>query len=187
MRHWLLLTATVFLAALPRHLAARVFTTPEAAFASAFPTATMSSTRLYLTAGQRDDIQHRLGRPVHSRLYTVYLALDRSGRRTGYGFVHTEKVRSKEQTLFIAVTPEETIRSITLISFFEPEEYTPSERWLRLFQGKGTGKATGKGSAETLLPGVDIPVISGATLTTRACADSARLILMLVPLAKQAP
>lgn len=164
-------------------LAARVFTTPEAALQAAFPKAKISVKRLYLTPEQKEEIQRRLSRPVPNRLYTVYVAMDDSGHASGYGFLHTTRVRSKEQTLFITVTPDERIRSVTLISFFEPEEYMPPGRWLRIFEGKGNRK----GGPDALMPGVDIPVISGATLTTRSCAETARLVLMLVPLARQIP
>lgn len=186
MLHRLLPAALAALAtflAVPQGLEARVFTTPEAAMEAAFPKTKITTRRLYLTTAQKEEIQHRWGRPVQSRLYTVFLAVDDRGRRTGYGFLHTEKVRSKEQTLFIAVTPEEAIRSVTLVSFFEPEEYIPPNRWLRLFEGKSLARSAGDG----LLPGLDIPVMSGATLTTRSCAESARFILMLMPLAKQIP
>lgn len=162
--------------ALPAAVQARVYTTPEQALEQAFGK-NYEKKRLHLYPAQKEAIEKKIGRDVKSRLYTVYVGFDANKRPTGYGFFHTERVRTKEQTLFIVVTPDEKIRDVVLISFYEPDDYAPTDRWLKLLLGKS--------KSDALTPGVDLPAISGATLTTRSSADTAKLSLALTPYVKQ--
>lgn len=176
-RHYaVLLCCLLFFWLMPAQLQARVYTTPEQAIEQAFGK-NYKKKRLHLFRSQKEAIEKKIGHEVKSRLYTVYIGVDAQQRPTGYGFFHTERVRTKEQTLFIVVAPDETIRDVILISFYEPDDYAPGNRWLKLLLGK-SGK-------DPVTPGVDLPAISGATLTTRAAANTAKLALALTPYAKQ--
>lgn len=175
MRHWLA-GVWIVLFAMPGVVQARVYTTPEQALEQAFGR-NYEKKRLHLYPAQKEEIEKKIGRDIKSRLYTVYVGFDANKRPTGYGFFHTERVRTKEQTLFIVVTPDEKIRDVALISFYEPDDYAPTDRWLKLLSGKS--------KSDALTPGVDLPAISGATLTTRSSADTAKLALALTVYAKQ--
>jgi hypothetical protein len=105
---------------------------------------------------------------VTERLVTFYTAR-RGAAVEGYAVIHGHVVRTKRETFAIAFEPDGRIRSITVLSFLEPEEYRPSERWLAQFVGKGT--------EDRLAVGQDVSPISGATLTARGVAQESRWLL----------
>ena len=105
---------------------------------------------------------------VNERLVTFYTAR-RAGAVAGYAVLHTHVVRTKPETLAIAFEPDGRIRSITVLSFLEPPEYLPGERWLAQFRGKGP--------EDRLLVGQDVAAITGATLTARGVAEESRWLL----------
>jgi hypothetical protein len=96
----------------------------------------------------------------------------------GYAVVQSHVVRTKRETLLVAFEPDGRIRRITVLSFLEPPEYKPSERWLAQFAGKGTG--------DRLAVGDDVAPISGSTLSARGVSDQARWLLQALRAAKEA-
>ena len=82
---------------------------------------------------------------------------------------HTQKVRSKSQTIMLHITEEGEIIDILLCKFKEPAKYKPSKKWLGQFIGKTLN--------EDLRLKRDIDGVSGATLTSRATVKSVREIL----------
>jgi hypothetical protein len=105
---------------------------------------------------------------VPERLVTFYTA--RKGADVlGYAAIHTHVVRTKQETLSLAFEPDGRIRKITVLSFLEPPEYKPSERWLAQFDGKRAG--------DRLAVGQDIAPITGATLTARGITEASRWLL----------
>ncbi len=151
-------------------LLAEVYNLPESALARQFPGAAVERKTVYLTQEQRRQLDARLGGPSESRMNTFYVAR-KNGAVLGYGIFETHTVRTKDETLFIVVDTAGSIRHVELISFFEPEDYRPVQRWLALFLGKTEHDA--------ISPGNDIAAISGASLTSRAVARSVRKVLML--------
>lgn len=105
---------------------------------------------------------------VKERLVTFYTA-SKGGAPLGYAVIHSHVVRTKRETFAIAFEPDGRIRKITILSFLEPEEYRPSDRWLRQFDGKGP--------RDRLAVGDDIAPITGATLSARGIAEESRLLL----------
>jgi hypothetical protein len=105
---------------------------------------------------------------VKERLVTFYTA-SKDGRALGYAVIHSHVVRTKRETFAIAFEPDGRIRKISILAFLEPEEYRPSERWLRQFDGKGP--------QDRLAVGDDIAPISGATLSARGIAEESRWLL----------
>jgi hypothetical protein len=105
---------------------------------------------------------------VKERLVTFYTARKGDGV-LGYAVIHSHVVRTKRETFSIAFQPDGRIRKITILSFLEPEEYKPSDRWLAQFQGKGPD--------DRIAVGNDIAPISGATLSARGIADESRWLL----------
>lgn len=141
----------------------------EAAIRSVFPDAERIEAKDVLLS---DDMVKRiesLARArVKERLVTFYTAR-RGGAVAGYAVIHSHVVRTKRETLTLAFEPDGRIRSITVLSFLEPEEYRPSDRWLAQFRGKGEN--------DRLATGQDIATITGATLTARGIAEESRWLL----------
>ena len=119
-----------------------------------------------------DDLAARVERlaraRVQERLVTFYAA--RKGDATvGWAVIHSHVVRTKRETFAIAFEPDGRIRKITVLSFLEPAEYKPSDRWLKQFEGKGP--------QDRLAVGDDLAPITGATLTARGVAEQSRFLL----------
>jgi hypothetical protein len=110
---------------------------------------------------------------VRERLVTFYTAM-RGGAVTGHAVIQSHIVRTKRETLLLAFEPDGRIRRISVVAFLEPEEYRPADRWLRQFEGKGTG--------DKLAVGQDIAPITGATLTARGVSEQARWLLQALKL-----
>ena len=87
------------------------------------------------------------------------------------GLFDTRVVRTKDQTLFVALSPGGQVQRISIVSFFEPKEYMVPARWLRLWQGRDHTRAN--------IPGKDLPGISGATMSTAAVSRTVRKTLYL--------
>lgn len=92
-----------------------------------------------------------------------------AGKVTGYAFFEATIVRTKPATIMAVVNPDSTVRSVQVLSFYEPLDYLPPPRWLSLFRNRGLG--------EGLWPERDIHHITGATLTVRAVTLAVRRIL----------
>ncbi len=67
------------------------------------------------------------------------------------------------------VNPDSTLRIVEVLSFYEPQDYLPTPRWLALFRNRIL--------SEGLWPKRDIHQITGATLTTQALTLAARRML----------
>lgn len=152
-------------------LHARVYVETKQALAEAFPDATLLERKaLYLTKAQQADLTQESGLEKIGRFHTFYVAR-KNNAVLGYALFDTHVVRTKEETVLIALNADGSVRAVRMISFFEPQEYLAPERWLAIF--------TGKTGADTLRPGSDLPTISGATLTTRAISTAVRKAVQL--------
>ncbi len=161
------LIATLVLSS-DRSLLAMVLKEPVRALETQFPGASIRRTAVYLKPEERADLERQLGFRLEGRFHTFYVAT-RAGQTLGYATFDTHRVRTKEETLFVVIAPDGSVRHVEVISFFEPQEYLAPPRWLQLFQGRRDG----------LQPGVDLPAISGATMTTHAVARTVRKVLLL--------
>lgn len=149
-------------------LYAVVLNLPEQALRSQFPDSVVQRTPVYLSKADQARIESQLGFRLGSRFHTFYVA--KKGRELlGYATFDTHRVRTKEETLFVVLAPDGTVRHVEVISFFEPQEYLAPPRWLKLLIGRKDG----------LHPGVDLPAISGATMTTNAVSRTVRKTIAL--------
>ena len=127
-----------------------------------------------------DDLARRIDELARSRIaermVTFYTAR-RGADVLGYAVVQSHVVRTKRETLLVAFEPDGRIRRIVVVSFLEPPEYKPSERWL--------GQFAGKGAADRLAVGDDLAPISGSTLSARGVAEQSRWLLQALQVAKQ--
>lgn len=114
---------------------------------------------------------------ITERMVTFYVASAR-GQTLGYAVLHTHKVRTKNETLAVAFEPDGRLRRLDVALFLEPPEYEPPPRWLAQFKSAST--------ASRLTVGEDLDVVSGATLSVRGVAETARWLLQLFQEAKVA-
>jgi Na+-translocating ferredoxin:NAD+ oxidoreductase RnfG subunit len=152
------------------NLYSKVFITPEEALKDAFGNCIIEKKRIYLTENDATILEKELGFKIKHRFYSFYIAKDHKNV-SGYALLQTDVVRTKEMSLMVILNPDYSIKNLYLISFYEPIEYKPSERWLKLFINKNKN--------DPLVPGIDLPVVSGATLTSRTVSNMVRLTLKL--------
>jgi len=150
---------------------ARVYLTQEQALKDSFPPPQKVERRtLYLTAEQARRAADLAGVPVEGRVVAYYVGL-REGRISGYAYFDTHLVRTLPETVMIVVSPEGQLRRIDIVSFDEPEDYLPSDRWLQQFGRRALD--------DELSLQRGIRSMTGATLSARAVTQAARRVLAL--------
>ena len=107
----------------------------------------------------------------------TFYAARRGDAVLGYAVLQGHVVRTKRETLLVAFEPDGRIRRIVVLSFLEPPEYRPSERWL--------GQFAGKAPTDRLAVGDDLAPISGSTLSARGVAEQSRWLLQALQLARR--
>ncbi len=152
-------------------LHSRVYVGTAAALAEAFPGAETERKALYLSRAQQTELRKIADLDKIGRFHTFYIARGKKGKIAGYALFDTHIVRTKEETVFVALNADGSVRAARIISFFEPQEYLAPDRWLAIF--------TDKTASASLQPGRDLPTITGATLTTRAVSTAVRKTLQL--------
>ena len=102
------------------------------------------------------------------RFYTV----KNKTNTEGYAVLVVKKIRTKNAAILYVVGTNYRIKSTEIVYFAEPQEYKPIANWLQTLEGKT--------QEDNLYAFKGIPVISGATLSSRAISDAARIALVLV-------
>lgn len=147
---------------------AAVLQTKEAALAEAWPGAEIEQVREFLSETEAERVAERAGTPLGSRAVLAWRGL-REGRVLGTAYLDRHLVRTLPETVLVFVSPQGTVDRIEILTFDEPRDYLPPERWLAQFDGRAL-------EAETQLKR-GIRGITGATLSGRAITDSVRRIL----------
>ncbi len=158
---------------------------PPGLLRAAFPEAQLfQATDLFLTDEMAKQLDALARSRIPDRMITFYVARgpasppsEAGGPVVGYAAVQSHVVRTKRETLLVAFEPDGRIRRITVVSFLEPPEYKPPERWLAQFAGKGPG--------DRLAVGDDLAPITGSTLSARGVAEQSRWLLQALRLAKE--
>ncbi len=144
--------------------------TTQEALALAFPGAQLVRKEHILSEPQAEKIKTISRGDLTGRWIVAYEAW-RDGRLVGVGFFDTHRVRTLNETLLVAISPEGRILRVEAVAFREPAEYMAKEAWVKQFEGKGLDSQLSlKGSIHPL---------SGATLTAHAMTDAARRCLAL--------
>jgi Na+-translocating ferredoxin:NAD+ oxidoreductase subunit G len=164
--------AVLVLLLAPGALAGKVFLSQEEALRLAFPAgAAVERRTVFLTAAQQKAVQKETRSDrVPGALVTAYVGT-RDGRELGTAYFDTHVVRTQAETLMILVFPTGAIGRIEVLSFSEPEEYLPRERWYGQFSGRVLD--------DELAMRRGIRAVSGATLTARATTEAARRVLAI--------
>ena len=142
--------------------------TREEALAAVYPGAAVAAERVFLTRAQQAAIRELAGVEVESRLVARYVAT-KDGVVVGRAYVDTHVVRTKRESLLIALHADGTVKRIDVTAFLEPSEYRPSERWLAQYDDRPLNDDLAMRRA--------IRAIAGATLTGLAANGAARRAL----------
>jgi FMN-binding protein len=153
----------------PPGASARVFLSQQQALEHAFPSPRRVERRsLFLSEEQARRIGAVAAAPVDTRVIPYYVGL-LGDRVDGYAYFDTHLVRTLPETILVLLSAEGRIVRIEILSFEEPEDYLPPDRWLAQFPGHGSG--------DDLSPRGDIRSLTGATISARAITEAARRVL----------
>ncbi len=150
---------------------ARVFMTQQQALASAFPPGTkVTRQALFLTPEQRNAARKESDVDFEDRMIVRYRGT--TGERViGYAYFDTHRVRTLPETIMIVLTADGTVDKIEILSFDEPPDYQPKQRWIDQFRGRKLDEELSLKRA--------IRPISGASLSGRAIMNASRKVLAL--------
>ena len=144
--------------------------TRDEALKSVYPGATIKAEQVFLTPEQQKQVLTRAGVDVPSALVARYVA-SQNGKVVGRAYVDTHIVRTKRESLLVALDEAGKVRRVDVTAFLEPAEYEASEAWLRQYRDR------------TLTPDLAvnraIRPIAGATLTARAANMAVRRVLAI--------
>jgi Na+-translocating ferredoxin:NAD+ oxidoreductase RnfG subunit len=148
--------------------AGKVFLTAEEALALAFEGCEVTRSTEYfnderkkrVAALSKDDFERGMLYPYRAT---------KDGELVGTAYIDKHRVRTLAESVMFVVDPKGRIARIELLSFGEPPEYIPNERWYAQLIGKPLDDA--------LFLKKDIRNVTGATLTARATVGAARRVL----------
>jgi len=143
----------------------------EEALALAFPEADRVENRLFtLTDEQQQQAATLSSTPIETKQAGIYVGYKHE-QVLGYAFLNTRNVRTLPGTFLVVIAPAGSVQKILVLTFHEPEDYLPPERWLQQFEEKSLG------------PDVQlhrgIHGIVGATLSSQAVTNAVRFSLAL--------
>lgn len=150
-------------------LSAGALLTREEALKLAYPGATVTAERVFLTDEQRKRASEA-GAAVTSNLVARYIA-KQDGRIVGRAYVDTHMVRTKKETLLISLDGSGQVKRVDTTAFLEPIEYQAPQPFLNQYNGRTL--------TEDLRLQRAIRPIAGATLTARAVTDAVRRVLAI--------
>lgn len=142
----------------------------QEALSLAFPGAQFVRVEHILTDAQAAKVK-ALGREPLASPWLVTYEARKEGRLVGVGFFDTHRVRTLDETLMVAVSPEGRILRVETVVFREPQDYAARPAWVKQFVGKALD--------DRLSLEGDIHPLAGATLTANAMTDAARRCLAL--------
>jgi hypothetical protein len=152
---------------------AKVFLKLEEALAQSFPASRSCKTEAQskvLTSEQMKKAGELAGSSIPSPLVVRYVATC-EGKPAGVAYTDTHRVRTHPETLLIVVSPKEAVEKVEVLSFDEPLDYIPRERWYGTFHNQ-------KLDPELQLKKA-IPFVTGASLTSRATTEAVRRVLAI--------
>ena len=144
--------------------------TREEALASVYPGAAIRAEQLFLTPAQLKQVETAAGSDPSTALVARYVAT-RGGKVIGRAYVDTHIVRTKRESLLIALDTESRVMRIDVTAFLEPPEFRAPEPWLDQYRGRALDDELGINRA--------IRPIAGATLTARAANSAVRRVLAI--------
>jgi electron transport complex protein RnfG len=142
----------------------------EEALAAVYPGADIRAERIFLTQAQVTEVAKRAGTDPASALIARYRAT-RGGQVVGRAYIDTHTVRTKRESLLIALDACGRVIRIDVTAFLEPSEFRAPAPWLGQFRGRGLD--------DDLAINRAIRPMAGATLTARAANSAVRRVLAI--------
>jgi hypothetical protein len=161
--------AATLLVALAAH--ARVFMTQQQALASAFPAGVTVARQTFFLKPEQASIARRESGVDFKDGMIVRYAGTRGSQVVGYAYFDTHMVRTLPETVMIVLTADGRVDRVEILSFDEPQDYQPKERWIDQLNGRKLDDDLSLKRA--------IRPITGATLSGRAIVNASRKILAL--------
>jgi hypothetical protein len=142
--------------------------TQQEALKLAFPGCEFVRKDYFLEEDQGEGVRKLCGVKLQSLWVIAYEARN-EGALQGVAFFDTHTLRTERGTAMVALSPEGVVRRVEVVSFKEPWNFLPEERWLQQFEGSRLDES----KKSRTLP------ISGATLTAFALQDAAKRCMAL--------
>lgn len=143
--------------------------TLEEAAERLFPGCRLERQTAYLDDDEKERVRTQCGTDCRGVVYPYHVKRD--GRLLATLYLDRHTVRSKRETVLVAVSPNGSVHSVTVLQFAEPKRYLPPSRWYRQMQGKSLQTPPRLGR--------NVDGMSGATLTTRAGVQATHRILAI--------
>lgn len=137
----------------------------------AFPGCTIDRVVCRLGEVERAEVNELADQKKFRKKTTFAYVARFEGKVVGTAFFDSHIVRSKRETLMVAVNPAGDLRCVDTVAFAEPPEYLAQDAFYDSLKGRGQGRPL------TLGRGLD--GTTGATLTCRAVANASRRALAL--------
>lgn len=145
--------------------------TQQEALAGAFPAgARVARQPVFLSKEQLAAAKRESGLDFGDQLIVRYVGTV-GDRVAGYAYFDTHRVRTLPETVMVLLTPEGRVERIEILSFDEPRDYAPKQRWIDQFRGRKLDDDLALNRA--------VRPISGASLTGRAILNASRKVLAL--------
>lgn len=142
----------------------------EEALAAVYPGAQIRAEQLFLTPAQQQQAAARAGSELSTALIARYIATI-GANVVGRAYVDTHTVRTKRESLLIALDAQGKVSRVEVTAFLEPQEYKAPDGWLRQYRGRELSDGLAVNRA--------IRPLAGATLTTRATNAAVRRVLAI--------
>ena len=159
---WLMYAATV--------AAQAGVVTREEALATVYPDASVEAERVFLTSEEIQRASDLSREEIESPLVARYVARQ-DGRVVGRAYVDTHVVRTKRESLLIALGSDGAVKRVEVTAFLEPREYVAPDVWLRQFDEQPL-------TDEMALQRAIRP-IAGATLTAQSATQAVRRVMAI--------
>ena len=149
----------------------RVYMTQQQALATAFPAGTkVTRETVFLDAQQLRAARRESGLDFSDQMIVRYAGSNAAGV-FAYAYFDTHRVRTLPETVMVVVTRDGRVDRIEILSFDEPPEYLPKERWIDQFRGRKLDDDLALKRA--------IRPITGASLSGRAIVNASRKMLAI--------
>ena len=142
----------------------------ERALAILYPGAELRAERVFLTEAQLRQARQIGDVEISSSLIARYTAI-RDGKTVGRAYVDTHTVRTKNESLLIALDEAGRVKRIEVTAFLEPPEYQATRAWYDQYNGKTL--------TEDLRLHRAIRPLAGASLTAKATTEATRRVLAI--------
>lgn len=144
---------------------------PQIILQKMYPGSNIKIKNIILNDDQIKKIKEISGIEQDEKMISFYLVQE-NGKTNYYAYIDVHRVRTKDEAVLFIIGKNAEIEKIKILSFREPNEYKPNEKWLQQFEGKSLSNSSFRYK-------YDIDGISGATFSGLAMSENARKVLAI--------